>query len=82
MNNQNQEFLAKYIAENRRVMRMRELLETTGLSRSSVYGRLCPSASQFDPSFPKQIKLGTGPNARAVGWIREEVLAWLAGLSQ
>lgn len=57
------------------IIRMQQLREKTGLSRSTIYARLDPSSSSYDPSFPKQVKLGPA----AVGWIEAEVDEWLAG---
>jgi len=50
-----------------KVLRAKDVVEMTGLSRSSIYQKV--TCDQF----PKQIKLG----ARAAGWIRDEVVDWL-----
>ncbi len=55
-----------------RILRMPEVLERVGLSRSTVW-RL----AQAD-QFPKPVKLG----GRAVGWIEEEIDAWIASRSR
>ncbi|WP_175949656.1 helix-turn-helix transcriptional regulator [Burkholderia vietnamiensis] len=50
-----------------RVLRIKSVVEATGLSVASIY-RLAESGA-----FPKQIKLGP----RAVGWRSNEVYAWI-----
>lgn len=50
-----------------RVMKLNEVINTTGLSRSSIYAYMSKG------NFPKPIQLGP----RAVAWIEEEVQGWL-----
>ncbi|BDX02815.1 DNA-binding protein [Marinomonas pontica] len=50
-----------------RVMKLNEVINTTGLSRSSIYAYMTKG------EFPKPIQLGP----RAVAWIEEEVQGWL-----
>lgn len=50
------------------ILRRREVEARTGLSRSTIYLRIAAD------SFPGPINLGGG---RAVGWIEEEIEAWL-----
>ena len=50
-----------------RVLRLPEVLTVCGLSRSAVYLKIQQGA------FPPPIKLG----ARSVGWIEEEIQAWI-----
>ena len=57
----------------KKVLRISELILRTGLSRSTIYSKLDPGSAAFDPTFPKQIKLGS----RAVAWMEDEVDAWL-----
>lgn len=56
-----------------RVLRMRQLRERVGLSRSSIYAKLSPGSKYHDPLFPRPIKLGLA----AVGWREEDVQSWL-----
>lgn len=49
------------------ISRLPEVLQSTGLSRSTIYLRM----SQGD--FPQSISLG----GRAIGWIQEEVNQWI-----
>jgi prophage regulatory protein len=55
------------------ILRIASVIQRTGLSKSSLYEKLNPSSEQFDPSFPKQIKLGHA----AVGWVESELSAWI-----
>ena len=50
-----------------RFLRLPEVLERTGLSRSTIYVRLA------EGSFPRPVPLG----ARAVGWIEAELDEWV-----
>ena len=50
------------------ILRRKQVEKRTGLSRSTIYLRIQEGA------FPRPIKLG----ARAVGWVENEIEAWLA----
>lgn len=50
-----------------RVIRLKEVLDTTGLSRSTVYKYIA------EGGFPKPVTLGE----RCVGWVESEVFDWL-----
>lgn len=51
-----------------RILRLPEVMARVGLKRASIYNYIAQG------SFPKQIALSD----RAVGWIEEEINAWLA----
>jgi len=51
-----------------RIIRLPEVMNRVGLKRASIYAAIARG------SFPKQIALGD----RAVGWIEQEIDAWLA----
>ena len=51
-----------------RVLRIQQVIEITGLSRSTIY------AYSKDGFFPKQRQIGM----RAVGWYASQVFRWLA----
>ncbi len=51
-----------------RLIRLREVMERTGLSRSTIYDRM------FNDEFPKQVSLGP----RSVGWVEMEIENWIA----
>ena len=55
------------------MLRLKQVIERTGLSRSTIYGKLDSKSKQYDPHFPTQVFLGDG----AVRWIDAEVNAWL-----
>ncbi|WP_417516115.1 helix-turn-helix transcriptional regulator [Marinobacter sp.] len=55
------------------ILRLKNVMTRTGLSRSTIYAKLDPRAKQHDPSFPKQVRLGGG----AVGWVESELNEWL-----
>lgn len=50
-----------------RLLRLHEVKEVTGLSRSSIYA---------DATFPKRVKLI--PSGRAVGWVQAEIHDWVS----
>lgn len=55
-----------------RILRFPEVVTRTGLSRSSVYGRIKAG------DFPAPVPLGEG---RAVGFIEREVSQWIESLA-
>ena len=50
-----------------KILRLPQVKEITGLSRSTIYLRMSEGA------FPKHISLGS----RAVGWLNSEVIDWM-----
>lgn len=52
-----------------RILRMKQLIERTQLSRATLYILMAS-----DPSFPRKIKL----SARTVGYLENEVDAWIS----
>jgi len=56
------------------VVRLPEVLEITGLSRTTIWRR------ERDGSFPSPIRLG-GERTRAVGWREQDIYDWIDGLS-
>ena len=58
----------------KKILRLEEVMEITGLSKPSIYRRVS------NKEFPEQVKLG-GPGTRAVGWRTEDIENWLTGLS-
>ncbi|WP_372374156.1 helix-turn-helix transcriptional regulator [Vreelandella venusta] len=60
------------------VLRMKDLKDFIGLSRSKIYEMLDPKSKRHDPEFPRQVRLGTA----AVGWYRGEVVTWLESRRQ
>ena len=56
----------------KKIYRLPEVMNMTGLSRSSIYLRVSTN------EFPKPIKLGR----RAVGWPEESIIAWQAKMME
>lgn len=52
-----------------------QVVQRTGLSRSSIYSRINPASRFYDPTFPKQIRLSL--KGSAVRWNAAAVNAWL-----
>lgn len=63
--------MAKQILSALVILRLKQVMAETGLSRSRIYER------SKDGTFPSPIKLG----ARSVGWRRGSIDAWLANPS-
>lgn len=58
------------------ILRRKHLEAHLRLSRSAIYGKMKYNPNrpnEYDPTFPKPIQIG----ARAVGWLKAEVDAWL-----
>ncbi|CAH7026804.1 helix-turn-helix transcriptional regulator [Vibrio sp. 10N.222.54.F12] len=52
---------------SQRIIRLPEVIQKTGLSRSSIYLRMSKQ------EFPKSISIGD----RAVGWIEDDINNWV-----
>ncbi|HBP1718579.1 TPA: helix-turn-helix transcriptional regulator [Pseudomonas aeruginosa] len=50
-----------------RIIRLQEVMATTGLARSTIYKLIS------EGTFPKPVPLG----GRSVGWVEEEVQDWV-----
>ena len=55
-----------------KILRLKQVLELTGLSRSTLY--LYIQKQQF----PSQVRLGE----KIVGWVEDEVIDWIRGRIQ
>lgn len=57
------------------ILRIKQVQQRTGLSRSTIYDKMNPKLPlpRFDPTFPKQVKLGVG----SVGWYESEIITWI-----
>lgn len=60
--------------EAMRILRMRQVTEKIGLSRSAIYDRMDQRSPRYDPTFFKSVSLG----GRSIGFVEAEVDAWLA----
>lgn len=63
----------KHIPTQSIIIRLRDVISRTSLSRSTIYSKLDQNSSQYDPSFPSSIKLG----ASSIGWLEVEVNEWI-----
>lgn len=56
-----------------KIFRLKQVIELTGLSRSTIYDLLNPKSTRHDSTFPKSIKL----TECSVGWVSSEIFAWI-----
>ena len=56
------------------MLRLSQVILRTGLSRSTIYSKLDSGSAHYDPTFPTQVRLGSGS---AVRFIEAEVNEWL-----
>ena len=61
------------IQPSRKILRMKQLIELTALSRSTLYEMMDVKSKRYDPTFPRGIKL----TEATVGWLESEVNAWI-----
>ena len=57
-----------------RLLRRKQLEQSLGLSRSTIYARLDPKSPHHDPAFPKPIKIG----ATSIAFVESEVQEYIA----
>jgi len=55
------------------MIRLRDVLNRTGLSRSTIYNKLDADSPHYDELFPKQVRVGSG----SVRWIESEIDCWI-----
>ncbi|WP_228393209.1 helix-turn-helix transcriptional regulator, partial [Pseudomonas helleri] len=55
------------------MLRLRDVLKRTGLSRSTIYNKLNVASCHYDAKFPKQIRVGK----TSVRWIESEINSWV-----
>ncbi|HGN2346249.1 TPA: helix-turn-helix transcriptional regulator [Proteus mirabilis] len=51
------------------ILRLPTVIERIGIGRSTIYDWINPTSPRYDPTFPKQKKLGK----QSVGWIESEI---------
>ncbi|MGR5340161.1 helix-turn-helix transcriptional regulator [Vibrio astriarenae] len=66
MNNQNTTM--EHFPATTRLMRLKEVIQVTGMSRSSIYCRI------NEGNFPRAVSL----SERSVAWVEEEVQGWIS----
>lgn len=55
------------------ILRLPAVSTLVGLARSTIYAKLDPSSDQYDPTFPRPLKL----SMRAIGWREGDIEAWI-----
>ena len=59
-------------------VKMRELLDLVGMSRSALYQRITEGSPRYDPNFPQPIRAMSGSVKQPMlRWSRKEVEDWL-----
>lgn len=56
-----------------KILRLKQVTEQTGLSRSKIYDMLDQKSTRHDPTFPRSIQL----SACSVGWLAHELDTWI-----
>ena len=56
-----------------KILRMNQVIEITGLGRSTIYNLMDSKSKYYDPNFPKAIKLTDS----ATGWLESEINRWI-----
>ncbi|MBK7300245.1 MAG: AlpA family phage regulatory protein [Moraxellaceae bacterium] len=57
-----------------KMLRLPQVVEYTGIGRSTIYNLMDPESPSYDPSFPTQVEL----TLSTVGWVEAEVYAGLS----
>ena len=63
--------------ESHRILRIKEVCELLGYSKSTLYGYLNPKSKYYKPDFPKRVKL----SQRSVGWLAADIYAYIKSYS-
>lgn len=61
------------ITSNYQILRIKQVSNLIGLSRSTIYELMNPKSKYYDPTFPKSIQL----SRESVGWLANEIDNWL-----
>ena len=56
-----------------RMLRLPAVIQRIGVARSTLYDWINPKSPRYDPTFPKQKRLGR----QSVGWVESEINDWL-----
>lgn len=59
--------------QDMKILRLPEVAKKAAIKRSTIYDWLNPKSPRYDPTFPKQRRLGT----KSVGWLESELDDWL-----
>lgn len=61
-----------------KVIRLRQVQELIGLSRSTIYDRLDSRSPRYDQSFPRPIRLNAHSTSRGrIGFLEGDVYRWI-----
>ena len=55
------------------LLNIKDVIEYTGLSRSSIYEMINEDSDRYDPTFPKKVQL----SKVRVAWVASEVAEWI-----
>lgn len=58
---------------NKRILRYSDLEDQLGMNRVTIWRR-----TRTDPTFPRPIRLGNNSRSAAIGFLADEVEAWIA----
>lgn len=53
-------------------LRLKQVIDLTGMSRATIYAKSQPGHPSFDPTFPRRVRLG----ARTVAWSAADLANW------
>ena len=56
-----------------RIFNIKDVIEITALSRSTIYEMMNPKSKYYDSTFPKPVRL----TEIRVGWVSQEIYDWL-----
>lgn len=60
------------------IIRVREVLEKLGISKSSLYGMRREGGPYYDATFPLHLYVGK----RSIGWIESDIDQWIESQKQ
>jgi prophage regulatory protein len=75
---QNSEAVFATPTTNLKFIRLKDLIKSISMSRSTAYERMNPKSKYYDPRFPKPISLGSCSSA--IGFVESEVQEYIAHL--
>ncbi|MEJ6552936.1 AlpA family phage regulatory protein [Psychrobacter pacificensis] len=55
------------------LLSLKDVKEYTGISRSTIYAMADVNSAQYDPTFPKKVKL----TEKRVAWVASEIAEWI-----
>lgn len=61
-------------AKSMNLLRAAQVCQKLQISKSTLYSKLDKSSKYYDPTFPKQIKIGPG----SVGWVECQIDQWIS----